>query len=328
MPNILLIKTSSLGDVVHNLPVVSDIRACFPRARIDWVVEEAYRDIVGMHPGVRRVIPVALRRWRGNVLSPVHWREFGQFRRALSGLRYDCVIDTQGLIKSALLARAASGPRHGYARSSAREPLAAKLYDLTHMVPRDLHAVVRNRRLAALALGYELPAKLDYGIAVPSGAQPADIRPTDSRPYCVLLHATSRADKLWPEPAWERLGIELVRQGYASVLPWGDAAERARSERIARALPQSSVPPALGILGMAALLAGAHAVIGVDTGLTHLAAALGRPVVAVYCGTQPGLTGVVAGQDRLVRNLGGTHAAPEVAEVLGALREVGGEGAA
>src|SRR5450756_1877283 len=93
MPNILLIKTSSLGDVVHNLPVVSDIRARFPRASIDWVVEEAYRDIVGMHPGVRRVIPVALRRWVGNVLKPAHWREFGQFRRALSGMRYDCVID-------------------------------------------------------------------------------------------------------------------------------------------------------------------------------------------------------------------------------------------
>ena len=139
MPDILLIKTSSLGDVVHNLPVVSDIRARFPNARIDWVVEEAYRDIVAMHPGVRRVIPVALRRWRGNVLKAAHWREFGQFRRALAGTRYDSVIDTQGLIKSALLARSASGVRHGYARVSAREPLAAGFYDVTHVVPRDLH---------------------------------------------------------------------------------------------------------------------------------------------------------------------------------------------
>src|SRR5512133_343521 len=115
MPNILLIKTSSLGDVVHNLPVVSDIRARFPSARIDWVVEEAYRDIVGMHPGVHRVIPVALRRWRGNPFKAAHWREFGQFRQALSGMRYDSVSDTQGLIKSALLTRIASGTRHGYA---------------------------------------------------------------------------------------------------------------------------------------------------------------------------------------------------------------------
>ena len=318
MPNILLIKTSSLGDVVHNLPVVSDIRARFPNARIDWVVEEAYRDIVGMHPGVHRAIAVALRRWRGNVLKPAHWREFGQFRHALSGMRYDCVIDTQGLVKSAVLARAASGTRHGYAAASAREPLAAKFYDLTHVVARDLHAVARNRRLAALALGYELPAVFDYGIAAPAAA--AAIAPG---PYCVLLHATGRPEKLWAEPAWQRLGGELARQGYAPVLPWGDAAERARSERIARALPAAIVPPALGILGMTGLLAGAQAVIGVDTGLTHLATALGRPVVALFCGTDPGLYGVYASRGAPVRNLGGTRMAPEVSEVLAALHEVG-----
>jgi len=317
MPNILLIKTSSLGDVVHNLPVVSDIRARFAGARIDWVVEEAYGDIVGMHPGVHRAIPVALRRWRGNVLKPSHWREFGKFRHALSGMRYDCVIDTQGLIKSALLAQAASGTRHGFAGASAREPLAARLYDVVHLVARDLHAVMRNRRLAALALGYELPAVLDYGIAAPA-------RPVAPGPYCVLLHATSRADKLWPEQSWERLGAELANRGYGLRLPWGEAAERARSERIARALPAAVVPPAMGIPDVAGLLAGAHAVIGVDTGLTHLAAALGRPVVALYCDTHPGLTGVYAGRSARVRNLGGRESVPEVAEVLTALDQVAG----
>jgi heptosyltransferase-1 len=323
MPNILLIKTSSLGDVVHNLPVVGDIRARFPSARIDWVVEEAYSDIVGMHPGVHRTIPVALRRWRGNLLKPAHWREFGQFRRALSGARYDCVIDTQGLIKSALLARAASGTRHGFAAASAREPLAARFYDVTHVVPRDLHAVVRNRRLAALALGYALPAALDYGIALPTG-----LAPSEPRPYCVLLHASSSTGKLWPETAWERLGGELGRQGYASILPWGNAAERERSERIARALREAVVPPAQGILGMACLLAGAKAVIGVDTGLSHLAAALGCPVVALYCATHPRLTGVYAGQGARVRNLGDIGLVPEVAEVLTALHEIANLGPA
>ena len=323
MPNILLIKTSSLGDVVHNLPVVSDIRARFPGARIDWVVEEAYRDVVGMHPGVHRAIPVALRRWRGNVLKPAHWREFGHFRHALSGMRYDCVIDTQGLIKSALLAQAAAGTRHGYARGSAREPLAARFYDVTHVVSRDLHAVVRNRRLAALALGYALPAALDYGLAAPAPAAP-----TAGKPYCVLLHATGRAEKLWPESAWERLGVELAREGYASILPWGNAAERARSERIARGLPQAVIPQAQGILDMASLLAGAQAVIGVDTGLSHLAAALGCPVVALYCGTPPRLYGVYTGREGQVRNLGDTGVVPEPAEVLAALHEIAWKGRA
>jgi heptosyltransferase I len=323
MPNILLIKTSSLGDVVHNLPVVSDIRARFPRASIDWVVEEAYRDIVGMHPGVRRAIPVALRRWRSNILAPAHWREFGHFRRALSGKRYDCVIDTQGLIKSALLAKAAIGIHHGYVSASAREPLAAKFYDVCHVVPRDLHAVTRNRRLAALALGYPMPATLDYGITVPAGA-----KPIEPPPYCVLLHSSSRADKLWPEAAWERLGSELAGQGLACVLPWGDAAEHARSKRMARTLATATVPPALDILQVAGLLAGAMAVIGVDTGMTHLAAALGRPVVALYCGTRPGLTGVYASHGGCARNLGGPGMVPEVAEVLAALREVAGGGVA
>jgi len=269
------------------------------------------------------VIPVALRRWRANVFKPSNWREFGQFRRALSGVRYDHVIDTQGLIKSALLARAASGIRHGYARASAREPLAAGLYDLTHAVARDLHAVTRNRRLAAQALGYAPPPGLDYGIGAPAGSAPID-----PGTYCVLLHATSRADKLWPERSWERLGSELAQQGYASILPWGDSAEHARSGRIARVLPSAIVPPALGIPGLAAMLAGAKAVIGVDTGLTHLAAALGRPVVALYCATDPGLTGVYADEAAPVRNLGGKDAVPEVAEVLAALDEVLGGDAA
>ena len=208
-------------------------------------------------------------------------------------------------------------------RASAREPLAARFYDVTHVVPRDLHAVVRNRRLAALALGYALPAVLDYGIAASVLAQLGE-----TEPYCVLLHATSRAEKLWPEAAWTELGGELARQGYTCVLPWGDAAEHARSERLAATLPNALVPPAMGIPGIARLLAGAVAVIGVDTGLTHLAAALGRPVVALYCRTQPGLTGVYAASQVPACNLGGADAVPEVADVVAALRRLMGGSAA
>jgi heptosyltransferase-1 len=321
MPNILLIKTSSLGDVVHNLPVVSDIRARFPDANVDWVVEDAYGDIVGMHPGVRRVIPVALRRWRANVLSPSNWRDFWQFRRILSAMCYDCVIDTQGLVKSGVLSRMANGIRHGYAASSAREPFATRFYDVHHTVPRDLHAVVRNRRLAAMSLGYDVPTVLDYGIRVPKG-EPQAV----TAPYCVLLHSTSRADKLWPEASWHQLCNELMRCGFASILPWGGEAENRRSARIAKNCATATVPPALSIPQMARLLVGAKAVIGVDTGLTHLATALDRPVVAMYCNTQPGLTGVLQGKSARARNLGGPGEIPGVDEVLLALNEVAGGG--
>ena len=163
---ILLVKTSSLGDVIHNLPVVTDLRTHFPGASIDWVVEEGFADIARLHPGVARVIPVALRRWRKSLLAPATWQEMGAFRTTLKEQSYDLVIDTQGLVKSALITRMARGKRCGYAATAAREPLAARFYDATFEVAKDLHAVLRNRQLAALAAGYEATTAPDYGIAV------------------------------------------------------------------------------------------------------------------------------------------------------------------
>jgi len=151
---ILLVKTSSLGDVVHNLPVASDIHARFPQARIDWVVEEGFADIPRLHPAVRKVIPVAVRRWRRTLFSAATWRELGAYRDSVRAERYDLVLDTQGLVKSALLAWQAAGPRAGYAAEAAREPLAARFYDATYVIPKNLHAVERNRWLAAAALDY------------------------------------------------------------------------------------------------------------------------------------------------------------------------------
>src|SRR5918995_724683 len=159
----LFVKTSSLGDVVHNCPWVSDAARALPGARIDWIVEEPFAGIARMHPAVRRVIPVAVRRWRAALWKPAVWSEIGAWRRELRGERYDAVVDTQALVKSALLGALASGTRHGMDRSSAREPLAALFYDVRHGVPRELHAVERNRRLAAEALGYEFSNSAEYG---------------------------------------------------------------------------------------------------------------------------------------------------------------------
>ena len=315
MKRILIVKTSSLGDVVHNLPVASDIRRHFPDALIDWVVEEPYAPLVRLHSAVRRVIPVALRRWRQRPLGRVTWKEIGEFRRLSQAERYDAIIDTQGLLKSALIARAAKGRHHGFDAGSAREPFAARFYDVTHHVARSQHAVSRNRVLAAAALGYRVEDPIDYGIAISGPVT----RP--AQPYAVLLHGSSRRDKLWPEAAWTELGRALAARSLACVLPWGSDEEHKRSERIAQDLDRAEVPPLEPLDRLAVMLGKAVAVVGVDTGLTHLAAALGRPVAAIYCGTDPSLTGVY-GAPR-AKNLGGPGERPSPEEALQALEAVG-----
>jgi heptosyltransferase I len=313
MKKILLIKTSSLGDVVHNFPALSDIKAQFPNASVDWVVEEAYLPLVRMHPGVRRAIPVAVRRWRGRPLKQSTWGEMAEFRRILREERFDAIIDTQGLIKSAVLAAAAHGRRHGLDSASARESIAARFYDVRHHVARAQHAVARNRELAAKALGYRCLTPVRYGLT------PRRLNVNESR--VVFLHSTSKASKLWPEARWVALGQSLVERGLQIVLPWGRDSECDRSKRIAQGIAGAEVPPALGLEAMAELLAGCHAVVGVDTGLTHLAAALDVPVVAIYGATDPALTGVY-GARRAV-NVGGADHLPEVDEVLQALTVAG-----
>jgi heptosyltransferase-1 len=285
---ILLVKTSSLGDVVHNLPIVTDIRKALPEVLIDWVVEEGFVELPRLHSGVDRVIPVALRRWRKNLFSVATWREVRAFRQAIRAVDYDLVLDTQGLLKSALLARIAHGPRSGYGSESAREPLASHFYDACFDVPRDLHAVTRNRRLAALALDYAVPDALNYGLASLSAT-------TKNDPTAVLLTATSRDDKLWPESDWIALGQDLARRGLRCLLPGGSPKERERATRLAAAIPSAVALPARSLTELAGLLAVASIVVGVDTGLVHLAAALDRPTLALFCASNPGLTGVLAG---------------------------------
>ncbi len=314
-PHILLVKTSSLGDVLHNLPVVSDIVRHYPNAQIDWMVEENFAALPGLHPAVRNVIPVAVRRWRGKLLDTSTWQEIAAFRSTLTAQRYDIAIDTQGLLKSALLMHGAQGLRCGFDRDSARESLAASLYQRTFPVATRLHAVERNRQLAAQALGYTLQERADYGIRPPAIARPGWLV---QQPYAVLLHATSRADKLWDEANWIALGNYLHEKSIHCILPWGNAAEQARSLRLADAIPDAIVPPRLSLNEAAALLGGAQSVIGVDTGLAHLAAALGVPTVGIYTATDPALTGLYGG--RCAVNLGNAGCAPSTAAVIEALQ--------
>ncbi len=324
MPRILLVKTSSLGDVVHNLPVVADILTHFPDAGIDWVVEENFADIPALHVGVQRVLPVAMRRWRRQFFRPSAWCEIAAFRRALREQQYDAVIDTQGLLKSALLTSMARGPSHGQDRATAREPLAARCYAYTYNVTRGRHAVVRNRELAALALGYGSPTTPpDYGIQAPVSPTLTPTRQGGgdlfSRPYVVCLHGTSRASKEWPESHWRELSERLANSGYAAIFPWGNETEKARAERLGAGDGSSIVLPRLGLRDLAAILGRAQAVLGVDSGLTHLACALDRPTVAIYTDTSPVLTGVYPHDASRAVNLGKAGTTPSVDAVWGVL---------
>lgn len=307
MPSILFVKTSSLGDVVHNFPAASDVARRIPGAQIDWIVEEAFAGIAARHARVRRVIPVAVRRWRAGPWRADVWREVAALRRALASQRYDVVIDTQSLLKSALITSLTRGVRHGLDRASAREPLAARFYDVVHAVPRGQHAVERNRQLTAQALGLAPDgAPVDYGLRANGAATRGA--------YVVLLTMTSRADKLWPDASWVELGRRL---GGRVELPWGSAPERERAAGIAAQLPDANVPERMDFEALSSLFTGARAVIGLDTGLTHFAAALGMPAVGIYCGSDPALTGLYGLPG--ARNVGAQGRVPSVDEVLRAL---------
>ena len=313
--SVLLVKTSSLGDVIHALPAVSDMRAAMPDLRIDWLVEESLVAIPRLHAGVADVIPVALRRWRRSFWKKDTRDQISVFAGRLRARTYDAVIDAQGLFKSAVIALMARGPRHGLDFHSAREPLGL-FYQRCYRVGWDIHAVERNRQLAARVLGYAVDRPCNFGIS----AAPREFAWLDHGRYAVLLHATSGDYKLWPEANWIELSDAFAAEGVRCVLTWGNAREHARCVRLAERMKNAVIAPLLDFAALAGLFAGAATVVGVDTGLTHLAAALGRPTVGIYLGTDPAATGIY-GCARAC-NIGGIGVVPPVDDVLRAVRKV------
>ena len=277
-------------------------------------MEESFAPLVRLHPAVDDVIPVASRRWRRSLQGPSTWREIGEFRRALRARDYDAIIDTQGLIRSALIARLARGRRHGYDAGSIREPAASLFYDVRHGVARDRHAIARNRSLTGLALGYPPEGLPDYGLDRAKLAQPSPDR------YAVLLHATAERDKEWPAEHWIALGQSLRARNLRLVLPWGNAREQERSRVIAAALPNAEVPGLQPLDAVARLIAGASLVVGVDTGLLHLAGALGVPLIGIFVGSEPDLTGPI-GQGPIAV-IGGKGELPDPSAVIAAVDRI------
>lgn len=338
-PKILLVKLSSLGDILHNLPIVWDLRVRLPDAQIDWVVEEGYVHLLtpllskdGFR-GIDRIIPFGLRRWKKNLLRLSTWKEFFAFKRQLQKISYDILIETQGLLKSAIVCSLARKSPNaviaGLANAtefSGYESIARSFYNQSVQVPAQCHAVDRSRWVMCSALDWPLLKRS----SAPQFYSPEYIQslrlPTKLvseqlvSPYILCFHSTAREAKRWPNSNWVAVGRELSSRGYQVVLPWGDLAEQAVSKQIAAQIPNALVPSAFSIEDAFGLIAGAALTVGVDTGLTHLAAVLNKPTVEIYCDSP--LWKTEGYWSKNIRNVGDIQKPPTVTQVLQATSEL------
>lgn len=343
--NILIVKVSSLGDVLHNLPIVWDIRSNYPDARIDWVVEESYVDLIAPllskdgFRGVDHLIPICLRRLRQEWREG-GWRHFAPIMKSLESQKkhlqrcsYDLVIETQGLLKSAIITSLAKKAPHAMVvgignrtEGSGYEPLAKLFYTHRVKVPSQLHAVDRSRAVAARGLGKNFPIRIENpptfypqefvhsldGLSNPLGLT--------KKTYVMCFHATARIAKCWSVDAWIEVARYLVDHNLQVVLPWGNAQEKMRSQTIAHSVPQALVPAPFSIQEAFILNAQAKLVIGVDTGLTHLGAVLGVPCIELYVDSPRWKT--EGYWNPAIVNLGDTKKPPLVSEVLRKMDEL------
>ena len=321
---ILIVRVSSLGDVVHNMPMVADIRRHYPQAQIDWVVEEAYTSLVRLNRGVRKVVPFALRRWRKSLLSPKTRAEIRAFRETLQQEAYDLVLDTQGLFKTWLVMRLArlvpSGGRVGLANAtegSGYEAVSRVFHTLSVPVPARAHAVLRARLVAAAALGYEFDGPADFDMQAPDSAN-ANWLP--AHPYAVFFHGTARDAKRWNDSAWVQLARGLNARGLSVLLPWGSEQEKLAAENLAAQMKDATVVPRLPMMDAVLLAQRAALAVGVDTGLTHIAAAFNRPTIELYCDSPRWKT--EGNWSDSIINLGDTGTPPTVTEVEAAVERL------
>ena len=336
-PQILLVKLSSLGDVLHNLPIVWDLRARLPNAQIDWVVEEAYVGLLtpllsreGFR-GIDRIIPFSLRRWKRNLFRLQTWKEFFTFKKELQAVSYDVIIETQGLLKSALVCALAHKSLNavvaGLANAtefSGYEPIARFFYSQSVQVPKQCHAVDRSRCVMSAALDWSLLDRKENPAIFYPDTYIAQLESTEistklrilKKPYILCFHSTARESKRWNNGNWISLGKSLSSKGYQIVFPWGNSSEKKISAQLASQIDGAIVPDAFSIQEAFSMIAGAALTIGVDTGLTHLAAVLGRPTVEVYCDSPRWKT--EGYWSNRILNLGDIQAPPAVDEVLGA----------
>ena len=336
----LIVKISSLGDVLHNLPIIWDIRKHFPDAQIDWVVEEGYVDLLkplqskGEFRGIDRIIPIALRRWKKDIFSSKNWQEFKKFIQILRQEEYDQVIDFQGLIKSAVVCslakRSDQGKTTGLANAteySAYEPMARMFYSQSVQVPKRCHAIDRSRYLLSSACQIPL---IDRTSSPEFYLKPAiddlfqknisDDQKELVSPYVLCFHATARDAKKWDINSWISVGKYLISRGFNPVFPWGNSMERRASEKLVSHIGGGIVPPAFSISQYFDIISNASLIIGVDTGLTHLSAALNQPTIELYCDSPVWKTEGFWSEK--IINLGDTGKPPSTDEAIAAINRL------
>lgn len=335
-PIILLVKLSSLGDVLHNLPIVWDLRARLPEAQIDWVVEEGYVHLLepllskNGFKGINRIIPFGLRRWKKNLFKLTTWKEFFAFRKTLQATTYDVLIETQGLLKSAIVCSLAkkspSAVVAGLANAtefSGYEPLARSFYNQSVQVPTQCHAVDRSRWVMCSALDWPLIERGDAPQFYPSQFSSSISKSTVDgliAPYVLCFHSTAREAKRWSNENWIALGKDLSARGYQLVFPWGSPSEKVISELLASQIPNALVPSAFSIEEAFLVITGAALTVGVDTGLTHLAAVLNKPTVEIYCDSPCWKTEGYWSEK--IANVGDIQNSPSVQDVIEASLEL------
>jgi heptosyltransferase-1 len=286
-PKILVVKTSSMGDVIHTFPAITDLKTHLPNALIHWVVEQGFSELASLHPAINRVIPVRIRRWlRERTLGAL--QELVAWRQVLTAESYDIVIDAQGLLKSSWICKLPkSNEIHGYDFKSCREPLATWAYTRTHRISNNLHATRRTQLLFASAAGYKAPEKTNFGLR--------DSSPPPTTRMVALVIGASWENKLWPDSHWAELANLARDTGFEVEVIWGAPSEYASALKIQSLVPDVRISPSrLSIVEVGTILARASVTVGLDTGFSHLSSALNTPTVAVYGPTAPlrcGLTG-------------------------------------
>lgn len=315
--NILIVRVSSLGDIVHNMPMLADIKHHYPDADIDWVVEEAYVNLVLLNQYVRYVFPIALRRWRQNLYSMHTYKEISLFFHNLRQYKYNIVFDTQGLLKTGVIMRCArSSQRIGLANStkgSSYEVISRVFH--TYSVPINIytHAVLRARIVAAAALGYKINQRVNFGLLEDKISNFT----LSKKFYAIFFHGTTRVAKLWPIKCWVFVARLLNKRKMPVLLPWSTLEEKETAYMLAKHVPNVIVLPSLSLIKLVMLIKYASLIIGVDTGLTHISAALCRPTIELYCDSPRWST--EGNWSSKIINLGDLGAMPNVVQVMRAI---------